>query len=324
MEQKHFNWAVIGSGGIANTVCKEITTGKHRIASCYSRNAVTRDAFAKKFGAKSCATLAEAVSLAEVDGIYIASPHGVHFKHIMEALEYNKPILCEKSFTLNAKEAEIAITTAKEKGIFLAEAMWMYFNPTIQQINKWITDGDVGKVKSIYANFSIPFIKRFSSNRLWENSAGGGALLDLGIYTVAFAYLLCGKSEPTDIKGVMNIVNDIDISDDNCLQFGDIKCHLKCSMRRLSGKAKIVGENGKIIAHRFHVPTMATLHKRGQCNKVHHVKGGYLYEFDSIVSDIRSGAKESHIITHKDTLALMKIMDELRKQNGLVYKTELK
>ncbi len=325
MEQQAFNWAVIGSGGIANRVCKEIVaSGRHKVVSCYSRNDITRDAFAGKFGAKSCKTLGEAVSLQEVDGIYIASPHGVHFKHIMEALQYNKPILCEKAFTLNAKEAEIVINTAREKGIFIAEAIWMFFNPTIRQILAWIESGAIGKVKSIDANFSIPFFKAFSSKRIWENSAGAGALLDLGIYTIGFGYLFSEKAEVSKVEGQMKIVNDIDVWDKNKVTFGEVICNLRCSMRNLCGKAKIVCEEGEIIVNRFHVPTRARMFKGGKKIAKHKAYGGYMHEFDSIVADIRSGATESHIVTQKDTLTLMRIMDEIRKQNGLVYSTELK
>lgn len=325
MKNNKFNWAVIGSGNIANTVCKQLfKSDKHAIATCYSRNKQTRDAFANKFGAKSCATMKEALEDSSVDGIYIASPHGVHYTHVMEALDYNLPILCEKAFTLNAKEAQLILDKAQAKNTFIAEAIWMFFNPTIKRAQEWIASGIIGKVTKIEADFSIPFFKAFSSERIWLNSAGAGALLDLGIYTLGFGYLFSGKLAPTAIDGKMKIENNIDASDDIHVTFGDIPCHLKCSMKRLAGRATITCEHGKIVLNRFHVPTSARLYKNGKKIEKHKAYGGYLHEFNSIVSDIKAGKKESHVVTQKDTLTLMRTMDTIRAQNGLVYETELK
>ncbi|MFI3229640.1 MAG: Gfo/Idh/MocA family oxidoreductase [Bacillota bacterium] len=325
MENKKFNWAVIGSGNIANSVCRQLfKSEKHAIATCYSRNKQTRDAFAEKFGAKSCATMAEALEDSTVDGIYIASPHGVHYEHVIEALDYNLPILCEKAFTLNAKETQLILAKAQEHNTFIAEAIWMFFNPTIKRAQEWIDSGVIGKVTKIEANFSMPFFKAFTSKRIWLNSAGAGALLDIGIYTLAFGYLFSGKSNPTSISGKMKIENTIDVRDDMNVVFGDIPCHLKCSMKWLSGRATITCEQGRIVLNRFHVPTSARLYKGCKRIEKHKAHGGYLHEFNSIVADIESGKKESHIVTQKDTLTLMHTMDEIRRQGGLKYETELK
>lgn len=326
MKKKTFNWAVIGSGTIANTVAKEITkTKRHNVVTCYSRNAKSSGKFCKKFGADNYDNLKEAVCDERVDGIYIASPHGVHYKHIMECLEYKKPILCEKSFTLNHKEAKACIDKAVENKTFLAEAMWLYHNKTILKVKEWIDSGAIGNVVSINADFSVLNFKLFAKERIFKNKCGGGALLDLGVYPISLAYYMCNKTAPSNITSLLNIKSKVDISDDINLTIGNVNCHLTANIcKGTSGLATIYGDKGRISFSRSFAPKSATLHTNDGKSKTFKAKVGYIYQFDNIAEEIKNNALESKIVTHADTLCVMQIMDTIRGQHNFVYKNELK
>ena len=128
--------------------------------------------------------------------MYVATPHSAHRAAAGLCLEAGRNVLCEKAFTLNAREAEELVALAREHGRFLMEAMWMYCNPLIRRLKALVDDGAIGEMRTVQADFGLagPFPP---SHRLRDPAQGGGALLDLGVYPVSFAQLLLG--EPSDI-----------------------------------------------------------------------------------------------------------------------------
>ena len=141
-----FNWGFVGSVGISVKVASELVgSEEQRVAAVYSRNFKHCEKFAKKFNCKPCKSFEEMLNDPEIDGIYIATPHYYHFRYSKMALEKHKPVLCEKPLNLNLKSSEILFDLAKQNNTYFCEAMWTWFNPTANQVKKWIDEGKIGK-----------------------------------------------------------------------------------------------------------------------------------------------------------------------------------
>ena len=320
MEQ--FGWCFIGTGKLANQVAKEIlASGKHRIVSCYTRNAEKCDDFARKYGCRACFSAEEALRANGVDGVYIVTPHNAHYRYVKQALELGKPILCEKAFTVEGKETDELIALSKEKGVYLCEAMWTWFGRPANQVKAWIDEGKIGKIhgaKFTYCLKSIHYAPRVS-----DPKRAGGALLDVTIYPITYAYRLFGYPLKIESKG--HIQNGIDEWDEVYMQFpqGE-EVSIRASIVDLKGMEKmdIKGDRGHIRASFYH-SGQKVICRRGLFDKdVYKGPGtsiGYLPEFDTVASEIREGLTESRMVPLKATSDVMHIMDTVREQIGLVY-----
>jgi predicted dehydrogenase len=316
-----FGWCVVGTGRIANVVANEITaSGRHKIVAVYSRTREKAEAFAQKFGAKCCGSLSEALQADGVEGVYIATPHSVHYQYILQCAAHKKAALCEKAFTVNALQAREAVRQAEAVKVYLAEGMWTRFNPVVKQIQAWIKDGEIGEILSVEASFSLPLglAKPFVSNRVYLPEYAGGALLDLGVYPIAYAHMLLGYPDSIKCKAVVK--NGVDFDDEIVFEYKNgAKCTLYCSFDKYrSYKSVIIGTKGKIESPMFYKPNSATL-KNGEGRKTARCKRGYIYQFDAVAEDIRANRIQNALITHRDTIEIMSIMDECRAQNNFKY-----
>lgn len=319
-----FGWAVVGTGRIANTVMSEIVkSNRHRVVAVYSRTMSKAAAFAKKFDAQAMDSLELALNCKGVEGVYIATPHSVHYQYILRCLEPGVPVLCEKAFTVNAKQAARVVAFAKEKNVYLCEGMWSRFNPVIRQICEWVQNGEIGDIKSISANFSLPLkiAKPFVSDRVYLPQYAGGALLDLGVYPIAYAHMLLGVPDSIECKS--RLENGVDFHDEITLRYPSAICNLHCSFDKLeSYTSKIVGTKGTISSPMFYKPNSAVL-KNDMGTKHAKCKKGYIYQFDAVAKDIREGKKQSSLMPLEHTVQIMKIMDECRSQNGFAYPSDI-
>ena len=318
-----FNWCFIGCGKLANTVAEQMKKhGGHKIVSCYTRNFEKCQAFAEKFGATAYEDAADAISDKRVDGVYVVTPHNAHHRFTKLALELGKPVLCEKAFTVTSAETEELIALANEKGIYLAEAMWTWFSKAANKVREWVDSGAIGKVSGAdftYHMMSVNYAPRNSDPR-----RAGGALLNITVYPIAYAYRLFGY--PTCIESKGKIVGGIDHGEEIKMTFpGGEVVNISASMMDTEGfeKMTIHGERGKIKAPLDHASGIASLH-RGLFNSKLFLSGGklfnsYMDEFDKVAEEIRAGLTESEVYPLKSTLDVMRIMDEIRGQIGLEY-----
>ena len=160
-----------------------------------SRTDASAKAFAERFGIpRAYGSWAELAADDEVDVVYVATPHSAHRAATGLCLEAGKHVLCEKAFTLNSREAEELVALARDRGLFLMEAMWTYCNPVIRRLTALVADGAIGEIRTVQADFGLagPFAP---DHRLRDPALGGGALLDLGVYPVSFAQLLLGEPD---------------------------------------------------------------------------------------------------------------------------------
>lgn len=315
-----FRWAYIGCGNIAKVTSKQIlASGKHEIASVYSRNFEHASDFAKKINATAFNSLEEAVNRDDIDGVYIASVHTAHLSQATECLSYKKPVLCEKPLCVNTADVDRLILSAKENDTFLAEAMWTWYSLVALKVKEWITDGRIGEIKEVKAAYSFPGILMNKNSRVLTPSTAGGSLLDVGVYPITYCYNLFGSPEEIKCKGKLK--DGIDIGEEVVLHYNNFDCKMKISLTGLNEYFKIYGTKGKIFIPMFHMALNAKL-KSDSFNESFSGKTNYDIEFSRVAEEIRSGKKQSDFVPLSSTRNCMLIMDECRKQMGLVYPFE--
>lgn len=213
-----FKWCFIGTGNLASQVAKQLNkSGRHEIISCYTRNFDKAVDFAKKYGGKGYKTAHEAITASGVEGVYIVTPHNAHYRYAEMALNLGVPVFCEKAFTVNAEEADSLIKLSKEKGIYLCEAMWTWFSPAANCTKKWIDENKIGEITD--AHFSYHIKTTGHKGRHTDPHRAGGALLDITVYPITYAYRLWGYPETIESKAI--IKNGIDLCDDIIFTYPD-------------------------------------------------------------------------------------------------------
>ena len=318
-----FRWCFIGTGSLAKTVANQINkSGRHEVVSCYSRNYESAKDFAAKYKSRAYDTPEKAITAEGVDGVYVVTPHNAHHRYVMLALEKGKPVFCEKAFTVNADETDELIAFAKEKDLYLCEAMWTWFSPCARKVKDWINENKIGKIER--ADFTYHSRTIDYKGRHTDPKRAGGALLDITIYPITYAYRLWGIPEKIESKAV--IKDGIDLSDEIVFTYaGGFKVYISASIADFKGleKMSIKGEKGEISAAFFHA--MNKVRCKTGFLKSERFKGdgpkinSYLDEFDAVALDIRQGRKESELVPLKATSDVMHIMDEIRQQINLNY-----
>ena len=320
--EKPFRWCFIGTGTLAEVVTKTILpSGRHVISAVYSRRFEKAQAFAKKHGAVAYETAAEAISAPEVDAVYVVTPHNSHYEYTKLALSLGKPVLCEKAFTTDAKQAKELIDLSREKQLYLAEAMWTWFSPVAWQVKKWLDDGEYGTVQKVSACYHMK--SKNYAPRVSDPKLAGGALLDVGVYPITYLYRLFGKPVSIRCSGV--VAGGIDEQEEVELTFpGGQSFVASASIVDFKGLEhfSLQGEKAKTSLWFYHGANKVKLKRRHGKNETFKAKGGYLNEFDCVAREIQEGLTESRPMPLSATLDVMEIMDECRRQMGLVYPFE--
>ena len=317
-----FRWCFIGAGDLARTVANQLDkSGRHEVVSVYTRNYEKGLAFAEKHGAKAYPTPEEAMTAEGVDGVYIVTPHSSHYKYAKMAIELGVPVFCEKAFTVTAKETDELIAFAREKNVYLCEAMWTWFSESANKTKEWIDAKKIGRVHSADFSYHVRTIDK--KGRHTDPKRAGGALLDITIYPVTYAYRLWGT--PAAIESVGVIKEGIDHSEKIVFTYPDFKVSISASIADFKGleKMTIKGENGEITAPFYHCCNGVTYKKSLFKKETFKGKGpkfnSYLDEFDAVAEDIRAGRTESKMVPLKATSDVMHILDKIREQIGLEY-----
>ena len=318
-----FRWCFIGTGTLANKVAKQMMeSGRHEIVSCYTRNYEKGILFAEQYGCIACRTAEEAILSEGVEGVYVVTPHNAHFRFAKMALELGRPVLCEKAFTVESSDTDELIRIAREKGLYLCEGMWTWFSPASIQVKKWIDSGRIGK--SISADFTYHMRSIDYAPRVSDPKRAGGALLDITIYPITYAYRLWGM--PSEIESSGKIENGIDTGEEVTLSYPDgLKVNISASILDYEGHENmlITGEHGTIKAPLYHVAEELFCCEASKEPEVFTLPPGsghsYLFEFDAVAEEIRSGRTESEKVPLQCTSDVMHILDIVRKQIGLEY-----
>lgn len=323
-----FKWGIIGPGRIAKKFANAVE--KISDASIYaiaSRSSSDPEQLKKTFLAeKYYSSYEELAADTKVDAIYIATPHRFHYENSRLCLEAEKPILCEKPLTVNAKQADDLFRLSQLKQTFLMEALWTRFLPIYGQVRQWLDAGEIGNICHAESTFGYK-APRNAQDRLLNLQLAGGALLDIGVYNTALMQWVFQKNPHTIIAvgqigetGIDETVSTI-LSYENGA-FAQFTCSFQAQMLN---QFVITGANGIIIVHsNFWEASQASLIKNGKTRTVKKRLeiNGFEYQIKASMHAIREGAIDCPQMTQADTLANMRSMDAIRQQIGLRYPFE--
>jgi predicted dehydrogenase len=320
-------WAILGCGEIANHFANDFKTVKNaELVAVASRDAGRASVFANQYGIPYAFTYDELYNSDLVDAVYIASTHNFHYEQSLACMQHGKAVLCEKPITVNDSEFKKLALFAKEKQVFLMEAMWTYFLPALNKAKEWIAEGRIGSIKMIQADFG--FYSEYNPlGRLYNPLTAGGALLDIGIYPIAFTLFFMNR-KPDEVK-VSAIFGDSKVDEFIWMIFnyGDTSALLFSSIRFNSlNKGIITGDKGSIELPIFYKTRSAQLYdtKHQLVDSFTDERNtiGYNFEIQEATDCILNGSHESKIISHARSNELQEIMTDIRRQINLKYPME--
>lgn len=325
-----FKWGIIGTGGIAKAFSNDLKyLSGHSVHAVGSRTRESAMSFSSDY--PSCipyASYDNLVSDPDINAVYVATPHAFHFRDTILALNANKPVLCEKSFSINASEAKEMVALAKKKNLMLMEAMWMRFLPHIKIVKDLISKNLIGEIQSLHADHGQNLLMN-DNPRIFEPKLGGGALLDLGVYPISLANLVLGV--PKKIVATGNLTNKLVDSQTHAIfeySNGATAIISACFNSQTPCRAYISGTKGRIeIDSTFYCPTLVRLVLNNGKTKeyISIYKGhGLREEALEFANCVRSGLIESQLMSHKNSIEVMEIMDKIRSQIGLEYPNDKK
>ncbi|MEP1222985.1 Gfo/Idh/MocA family protein, partial [Maribacter dokdonensis] len=260
-------WGIVGAGNIAHSFSKDLAlVDDGQLVSVASRSLEKARTFAKEYGAPNAfGSYEELFHSNTVDIIYLATPHTSHADLSIAAMKAGNAVLCEKPLGVNASEVQAMVAAAKENNVFLMEALWSRFNPTIKKVKELVDNGTIGDIGYLHSDFAFYALDRDENGRLLNPALAGGSLLDIGIYPIFLAYLLLGM--PKDIKATANFYKTgVEVQCSMILNYDNAQAILYSGLNSNSEKkSEIAGSKGTIFIHpRWHETTGFTLEKDGE------------------------------------------------------------
>ena len=318
---------IIGCGWIAEKMA--ITLQGMEKVEAYaiaSRDLNKAETFAQKWNfTRAYGSYEEMLDDELVDLVYIATPHSHHYAHTRLSLLKGKPVLCEKAFTANAKEAEELLQLAKEKNLFLTEAIWTRYMPLSQTICELVDNGAIGRPQLLTANLCYP---NYHKERMHKPELAGGALLDLGVYTLNFAAMVFGTDIIRTTSACIKSDTGVDAQNSITLEYADGKMAILCSsqMAKSDRQGIISGDKGFMIVDNINNPQKVSVYDSDyQLTAVYNCPPqitGYEYQVYASIEALENGWLESPFMPHQETLRIMRQMDELRKEWGVIYPSD--
>ena len=319
--------AILGAGNIAEQMARTIRGMRN--VQCYavaSRDLKKAEQFAKKFGFKKAyGSYEELVRDEKVELIYVATPHSHHYACAMLCLQHNKPVLCEKAFTVNAAQAQELIRVARERGVLLAEAIWTRYMPMVTMIRGILQSGIIGTPTLLTANlgYQIEHVQR-----LTDPALAGGALLDVGVYTINFASMMFGDDIEKIDSSCLYTDTGVDASNSVTLHYKGGRMAVLCStMRGVSDRKGIIyGSKGYVVVENINNFEMVTAYspdnkKLVQLKRPKQITG-FEYQVQACLDAIDQKAIECPQMPHAEIVKMLQIMDECRRQWGISYPCE--
>lgn len=319
-------FAILAAGGIARKMAEAVTgiekAGTVRIQkyAVASRDLSRAEEFAKEWGfEKAYGSYEELAADPEVELVYVASPHSHHYEHAKLCLEHGKHVLVEKAFTVNATQAEDLMKLAREKQVLLTEAIWTRYMPSRKMIHDLLESGIIGKVSSLTANLGYPLM---DVPRLVQPELAGGALLDLGVYSITMALMLFHEEITDVVSAAVFSPEGVDWMNSITLTFADGKMAVLNSnmTARTDCRAIVNGDEGYMEITEINNPEEIRVFDRDgklrECFQVPEQINGYEYEVLACIRAIGEGKMECEEMPHSETLRVMRLMDQIRGQWG--------
>ena len=314
---KKYNWGIIGAGRIARKFSDDLKLlSNANLYAVASMSLERAENFKNEFGyEKAYGSYEELVKDENLDIVYIATTNNLHFENTMLALEHGKAVLCEKPFASNYQQVKQMVEKAKEKNVFLMEALWSRFIPSMIEFKKQAESGILGKIRLLQCDFG--FTREFDEDdRYFNMELGGGTIPDLGVYTIFVAMYLFGTPEKIQISSVPSPTGSYWTTAYTFThKNGEISQLCTSFEVCLDNCAKLFGEKGTLILNRsFHTPTTIALRdNRGKRKKidVNNQAGlGFLYEAAEVMRCLDNNKIESEGMPHKFSLELIKVLDK--------------
>jgi predicted dehydrogenase len=323
--EKRIRWGILGTGKIAKalaTALKELPDAE--LAAVASRSIGSATSFAEEYGAARAHGSYQALADdPDVDVIYIATPHPMHHDNALMCLHAGKSLLVEKAFTVNRREAEEIVALAREKKLFVMEAMWSRFQPAIVEAKRLIDAGEIGKISNVQADLGF-MADVGPEHRLFNPELGGGALLDLGIYPLSMSCFFLGRV--AEVKAMSELgPTGVDVQTNFVLRHvdGGLSSCATSLNSRTGATLTICGSKGFLRLHsRFHHTENFTIELNDGSRReidLPRLGNGYPHEAMEVQRCLRAGLLESPVMPLDETLSLMGVMDEIRAQTGVRY-----
>ncbi len=321
------NIAFIGAGRIANTLASTMARMEDvNLYAVAARDLSRAQAFAAQYGFdKAYGSYEEMLCDPQVELVYIATPHSHHAQHMKLCIEHGKNVLCEKAFTLNAAQAREVAALAKEKGVYVAEAIWTRYMPSRQLINEALASGVIGNISTLTCSLSYPVTYK---ERIIRPELAGGPLLDVGIYGLNFALMHFGDDILRTDSSVAFTDTGVDAQETITLHYRDGKMAVITAgvLARSDRKGIFYGDKGYIIVENINNPQSISVYNLSD-ELVEKIEvpaqiTGYEYQIREAMARIRAGQLESASMPLSESIAVMERMDSLRKDWGLVYPME--
>lgn len=320
-------WGILGAGWIASTFAHGVTTHtRSQLVAVGSRNKDRAERFATQHGIPTTHVgYRNLVEDPRIDAIYIATPHSEHRDNALLAINAGKHVLVEKAFTRNTGEAEEIFAAARAKGVFVMEAMWTRFLPHMSALHQVVDSGEIGEIISLTADHGQWFAPN-PTHRLYAPELAGGALLDLGVYPVSFAHDFLGVPDSISATGQLTDTG-VDGQATIVLNYGtQAQATLSTTLwAKTPTTASISGTEGFVhLAGDFYGPTSFRVQRRDGRNWTFEQPGtkGLQYEAAEVARRVTAGETESPLMSWQGTLDVMKTLDSVRAQIGVVYPGE--
>lgn len=320
-------WGILGAGTIAAHFAQTVSAGtRAQVVAVGSRSRDRGERFATAHGIPTTHVgYEELVADPQVDAVYVATPHSHHAEHALLAIGAGKHVLVEKPFTRNAAEAEAVFAAARAAGVFAMEAMWTRFLPHVAALHQMVDAGEIGEIVTVRADHGqlMPFDPK---GRMFAPELAGGALLDLGVYPVAWAVDFLGVPDRVTAVGALTETG-VDGQLTAVLSYGArVQADLTTTLwAKTPTTSSISGTEGCVLVDGdFYAPTSFVLTRRdGRTWRFQEpMPRGFQHEAAEVARRVAEGAAESPLMPWSDTIAALRIMDEARRQVGVVYPGE--
>lgn len=317
-------WGIVGTGNIATRLAETLTAMPDaELVAVGSRSQASAERFGRAFDIPHRHDSHQALmDNPEVDAVYVATPHSQHCENTLMALEAGKHVLCEKPFAINAAQAKQMIDKAREKKLFLMEAMWTRFLPSYIKLRELLSQGVIGTPELVQCEFGFR-LNAPPEHRLLNPDLGGGALLDLGVYPISLAFMVLGRPEQFETDALIGSTG-VDEEAEVLLEYSDERrAELAASLRRpMNHNARIYGTDGYIEICSEFWRSQKLIVLAG--DKEEHLSlpfegHGDQFQVQEVHGCIREGRLESETMPLTETLEIMEVMDAIRAHWGLRY-----
>jgi len=317
-------WGIVSTGRIAHQFVQDFAfVSNGEVVAVASRSQESADSFAAQYGIpRAYAGYDRLLDDPDVDAVYVATPHSLHFRDTALAIQARKHVLCEKPFTVSAREARNLFRMAEQSSVFVMEAMWTWFLPAIREALEWVGQGRIGRVRQVKADIGFPILRYDPGRREYNAELAGGCLLELGIYPVALtlrflqrdpdAMHVIARRAPNGVEDDLQMLFDYDDSESGCT------ATLAASFRsKLQNWAYIIGEDSYIAipdfwrareCRLFHLDECVDCFQDGRDSL------GLNYEIVAANEDILLGRQQNRIVTWNATVRFQEHMERVREQ----------